>query len=204
MYAKTTQNSLHIQISSIACQDNQHQPECPFLKVVQKSTKVKLDHFRYRRSDWCWYLMTMHGKVNFFSLSGRCMPKLLKIVFTFKFHPLHAKISTPTGTPIPDKKVKELSSIKENYWTPPEQIILLTPPRSPLPESAIQTPHTKLRLNLAGMLSRLESVGTMSSLHQMVHLKPKIALAQKWHPWSSPFRPFCPVKVQIFARQIQM
>ena len=64
--------------------------------------------------------------------------------------------------------------------------------------------HTKLRLNLAGMLSRLESVGTMSSLHQMVHLKPKIALAQKWHPWSSPFRPFCLVKVQIFARQIQM
>ena len=44
------------------------------------------------------------------------------------------------------------------------------------------TVHTKLRLNLAGMLSRLESVGTMSSLHQMVHLKPKIALAHKWHP----------------------
>ena len=39
------------------------------------------------------------------------MPKVLKIVFTFKFHPLHAKISTPTGTPVPDKKVKELSSI---------------------------------------------------------------------------------------------
>ena len=38
------------------------------------------------------------------------MPKLLKIVFTFKFHPLHAKISTPTGTPVPDEKVKELSS----------------------------------------------------------------------------------------------
>ena len=51
------------------------------------------------------------AKVNFFSLSGRCMPKLLKIVFTFKFHPLHAKISTPTGTPVPDEKVKELSSI---------------------------------------------------------------------------------------------
>ena len=40
------------------------------------------------------------------------MPKLLKIVFTFKFHPLHAKISTPTGTPVPDEKVKELSSIE--------------------------------------------------------------------------------------------
>ena len=39
------------------------------------------------------------------------MPKLHKIVFTFKFHPLHAKISTPTGTPVPDEKVKELSSI---------------------------------------------------------------------------------------------
>ena len=39
------------------------------------------------------------------------MPKLLKTVFAFKFNPLHAKISTPTGTPIPDKKVKELSSI---------------------------------------------------------------------------------------------
>ena len=46
----------------------------------------------------------------FFSLSGRCMPKLLKIVFTFKFHPLHAKISTPTRMPVPDEKVKELSS----------------------------------------------------------------------------------------------
>ena len=41
------------------------------------------------------------------------MPKLLKIVFTFKFHPLHAKISTPTGTPVPDEKVKELSSIEK-------------------------------------------------------------------------------------------
>ena len=38
------------------------------------------------------------------------MPKLFKIVFTFKFHPLHAKISTVTGTPVPDEKVKELSS----------------------------------------------------------------------------------------------
>ena len=38
------------------------------------------------------------------------MPKLLKIVFTFKFPPLHAKISTPTGKPVPDEKVKELSS----------------------------------------------------------------------------------------------
>ena len=63
--------------------------------------------------------------------------------------------------------------------------------------------HTKLRLNLAGMLTRLESVGTMSSLHRMVHLKPKITLAQKWHPRSSPFRPFCPVKVQRLPRQIQ-
>ena len=38
------------------------------------------------------------------------MPKLLKIVFTFKSHPLHAKISTQTGMPVPDEKVKELSS----------------------------------------------------------------------------------------------
>ena len=67
--------------------------------------------FRNRRSSWCWYLVTMHGKSDFFSLSGRYMPKLLKIVFTFKFHPLHAKISTQTGTPVPDEKVKELSSI---------------------------------------------------------------------------------------------
>ena len=43
------------------------------------------------------------------------MPKLLKIVFTFKFHPLHAKISTPTGTPVPDKRVKELSSNEYLY-----------------------------------------------------------------------------------------
>ena len=35
---------------------------------------------------------------------------LLKIVFIFKFHQLHAKISTPTGTPVPDEKVKEFSS----------------------------------------------------------------------------------------------
>ena len=39
------------------------------------------------RSCWCWYLVTMHGKSDFFSLSGRYMPTLLKIVFTFKFHP---------------------------------------------------------------------------------------------------------------------
>ena len=45
------------------------------------------------------------------------MPKLLKIVFTFKFHPLHAKISTPTGTPVPDEKVKELSSISREWVT---------------------------------------------------------------------------------------
>ena len=38
------------------------------------------------------------------------MPKQLKIVLTFKFHPLHAKISTPTVTPVPDEKVKELFS----------------------------------------------------------------------------------------------
>ena len=38
------------------------------------------------------------------------MPKLHKIGFTFKFHPLHAKISTPTATHVPDEKVKELSS----------------------------------------------------------------------------------------------
>ena len=43
------------------------------------------------------------------------MPKLLKIVFTFKFHPLHAKISTPTGTPVHDEKVKELSSINGTF-----------------------------------------------------------------------------------------
>ena len=54
--------------------------------------------------DYAWQ------KWIFFSLSGRCMPKLLKIVFTLKFHPLHAKISTPTGTPVPDEKVKEISS----------------------------------------------------------------------------------------------
>ena len=56
------------------------------------------------------------------------MPKVLKIVFTFKFHPLHAKISTPTGTPVPDEKVKELSSDDinpcfmtfeiKNHWMP--------------------------------------------------------------------------------------
>ena len=58
--------------------------------------------------------MTIHGKSDFFLfLSGRCMPKLLKTVFTFKFHPSHANISTPTGTPIHDKKVKELSSIEK-------------------------------------------------------------------------------------------
>ena len=54
-------------------------------------------------------------KLFFSSLSGRFMPKLLKIVFTFKFHPFHAKISTPTGTPIPDEKVKELSSFAPPY-----------------------------------------------------------------------------------------
>ena len=41
------------------------------------------------------------------------MPKLLEIVFTFKSHPLHAKISTQTGMPVPDEKVKELSSNAE-------------------------------------------------------------------------------------------
>ena len=58
--------------------------------------------------DILWLCM---AKVIFFSLSGRYMPKLLKIVSTFKFHPLRAKIITPTGTPVPDEKVKELSSI---------------------------------------------------------------------------------------------
>jgi len=38
------------------------------------------------------------------------MPKLHKIVFTLKFHPLHAKISTPTGTAVPVEKEKEMSS----------------------------------------------------------------------------------------------
>ena len=66
---------------------------------------------RNGHSGWCGYLVTMHGKSYFFPLLGRCMPKLLKIVFTFKLHPLHANISTPTGTPVPDEKVKELSSI---------------------------------------------------------------------------------------------
>ena len=47
------------------------------------------------------------AKLNLFLLSGRCIPKLLKIVFTFKFHPLHAKISTPTGTAVPDEKSKK-------------------------------------------------------------------------------------------------
>ena len=38
------------------------------------------------------------------------MPKLHKIVFTFKFHPFHTKISTLTGTAVPVEKVKEISS----------------------------------------------------------------------------------------------
>ena len=45
------------------------------------------------------------------------MPKLLKIVFTFKLHPLHANISTPTGTPVPDENVKELSSIDRRAFS---------------------------------------------------------------------------------------
>ena len=49
--------------------------------------------------DILWLCM---AKVNFFSWSGRCMQKLLKKVFTFKFYPLHAKISTTTRTPVPD------------------------------------------------------------------------------------------------------
>ena len=40
------------------------------------------------------------------------MPKLHKIVLTFKFHPLHAKISTPTGTAIPFEKIKGISSFR--------------------------------------------------------------------------------------------
>ena len=50
----------------------------------------------------------------FLPLSGRCMPRLFKIVFTFEFHPLHAKIWTPTGTPVPDEELKELSSNVKN------------------------------------------------------------------------------------------
>ena len=50
------------------------------------------------------------------------MPKLIKIVNTFKFNQLHAKISTPTGTPVPDEKAKELSSIVHPCFTPSTNI----------------------------------------------------------------------------------
>jgi len=42
------------------------------------------------------------------------MQKLPKIVITLKFHPLHTKISTSKGTPVPVEKVKELSSSEES------------------------------------------------------------------------------------------
>ena len=38
------------------------------------------------------------------------MPKLPKRVFTFKFRPLHTKLSIQTGTAIPVEKVTEIAS----------------------------------------------------------------------------------------------
>ena len=38
------------------------------------------------------------------------MPKLAKMIIALKFCSLHTEISKPTGTTVPDKKVKEISS----------------------------------------------------------------------------------------------
>ena len=66
--------------------------------------------FDFFCQEWAFRLVLISCEyVNFLCLSVDCMEKQLKIVFTFKFHPLHLKISTPTGTPVPDEKVKELS-----------------------------------------------------------------------------------------------
>ena len=63
--------------------------------------------------------------------------------------------------------------------------------------------HCESRLNLAGMLSRLEYLGTMSSLHQMVNFILKMTL----HMVSfAIFRAFCYIlasKVLKIAREIQ-
>ena len=64
------------------------------------------DFFVRNGSWWCWYLETMLGKGDFFSSSSRWIPKLLKIVFTLKFYPLHAKILIRHGTAVLVKKVK--------------------------------------------------------------------------------------------------
>ena len=63
--------------------------------------------------------------------------------------------------------------------------------------------HCESRLNLAGMLSQLEYLGTMSSLHKMVNFILKMTL----HMVSfAIFRAFCYIlasKVLKIAREIQ-
>ena len=63
--------------------------------------------------------------------------------------------------------------------------------------------HCESRLNLAGMLSQLEYLGTMSSLHKMVNFTLKMTL----HMVSfAIFRAFCYIlasKVLKIAREIQ-
>ena len=63
--------------------------------------------------------------------------------------------------------------------------------------------HCESRLNLAGMLSRLEYLGTMSSLHQMVNFILKMTL---YMVSFAIFRAFCYIlasKVLKIAREIQ-
>ena len=64
-------------------------------------------------------------------------------------------------------------------------------------------PHTKLCLNLAGMLSRLEPVETPFSLYQMVHLQPKNIFGTEMASPIVPHWTFLPYLSSNFARQIQ-
>ena len=76
-------------------------------------------------------------------------------------------------------------------------------PLIPITSKSIKPFHCESRLNLAGMLSQLEYLGTMSSLHKMVNFILKMTL----HMVSfAIFRAFCYIlasKVLKIAREIQ-
>ena len=71
------------------------------------------------------------------------------------------------------------------------------------PNTAVEYWHTKLRLNLAGMLSRLEYLGTMSSLHQMVNFMLKMTLHMVSFAIFRAFYHILASKVLKIAREIQ-
>ena len=72
--------------------------------------------FRYGRSCWCWYLVHYSWQLWQIVTSSKYLPKLPKVVFKFKYHPWHTKISTDRNSL--SKKPKKFPPFCGSFYVP--------------------------------------------------------------------------------------